>query len=521
MSAVIPVKRALFSVSDKAHIVELANGLSRLGVEIYSTGGTAKALRQAEITVTEVSDLTGFPEILDGRVKTLHPKVFGGLLGKRDKTAHAREMEKHGIPPIDLVVVNLYPFETVSADANLPEEEMLEYIDIGGSALLRAAAKNFSDVAPVCDPEDYALVLEELNTRGGLSHETRMRLAAKSFNHTAHYDAVIGGYFRQKLQAQDYPAEIALGLRKKQDLRYGENPHQKAALYAESGTHPWGVVGAKILQGKTISFNNYMDCDAAWRLVSSFASPACVIIKHNNPCGVCESESTADAFRRAYAADSQSAFGGIVGFNRSIDGETAQELSKLFLECIIAPGFHPDAREVLGKKTNLRLLEQPTLLALPYEWDIRRISGGFLIQEQDLPRPIETKTVTRRSPSAGEHLSLAFAWQVAKHVKSNAIVLARGRLTAGIGAGQMSRVDALRVAVMKMQHLQSLALNPQPLILASDGFFPFRDTVDEAAKIGVSAIIQPGGSVRDEESIAAANEHGMAMLFTSIRHFRH
>jgi phosphoribosylaminoimidazolecarboxamide formyltransferase/IMP cyclohydrolase len=521
MKKTCEIRRALISVSSKDHIVDLAHGLSEMGVEILSTGGTSKTLRQAEIRVRDVSDLTGFPEILDGRVKTLHPKVFGGLLSLRGKESHAKDMEKYEIPPIDLVVVNLYPFESICGDASLPESELLEYIDIGGSALLRAASKNYHGVAPLVDPEDYASVLEELKERGKLSVDTRRRLAAKAFGHTAHYDAVIASVFRQKAKTQEFPVEFAPGLRKKADLRYGENPHQKAALYQESGTRAWGVVGAKVLQGKQVSFNNYMDCDAAWRLVSSFSSPAAVIIKHNNPCGVAEGESLGDAFRQAYAADSLSAFGGVVGFNRAVDGEAAQEMSKLFLECVIAPGFHPEAREILGKKTNLRLLEQPTLLADPYEWDIRRISGGFLVQEQDAPRPVDMKVVSRRAPSPEELMSLAFSWQVAKHVKSNAIVLARGRVTVGIGAGQMSRIDSLKVAHMKLRVPGLDVKHPAPLVLASDGFFPFRDTVDEAAKIGVSAIIQPGGSVRDEESVNAANEHGLAMVLTSVRHFRH
>lgn len=521
MSEKLEINRALFSVWNKDQIVEFAHGLSKLGVEVLSTGGTAKSLRQAEIPLQEVSDLTGFPEILDGRVKTLHPKVFGGLLAKRGKTQHVAEMAKHGISPIDLVVVNLYPFETICADPNLPEDELLEYIDIGGSALLRAAAKNFSHVTPVCDPEDYELILEELTQTKKLGKETRQRLAAKAFGHTAHYDAVIAAHFRQKSQMNDFPTEEAPALRKKSDLRYGENAHQRAALYQESGKRAWGVVGAKILQGKAISYNNYLDCDAAWRLVAGFNSPACAVIKHNNPCGVGEAETLVEAFRRAYAADTVSAFGGIVGLNRSVDGETASELSKLFLECVIAPGFHNDAREVLAKKANLRLLEQPNLLADPFERDYRRISGGFLVQEQDLPRPVESRVVTRRAPTPEEQLSLAFAWQVVKHVKSNAIVLVRGRQTWGVGAGQMSRIDSLKVAAMKMQQQQTLSLNPLPLVLASDGFFPFRDSVDEAAKMGVAAIIQPGGSVRDEETIKAANEHNIAMLFTSVRHFRH
>jgi phosphoribosylaminoimidazolecarboxamide formyltransferase/IMP cyclohydrolase len=513
-------RRALISVWNKNQIVEFAHGLSQLGIHILSTGGTSKTLRQAEIPVQEVSDLTGFPEILDGRVKTLHPRVFGGLLGLRNKEEHTREMAQHGIPPIDMVIVNLYPFETACEDTSLPEEELFEYIDIGGSALLRAASKNFTHVAPVCDPDDYPLILEELNNCGALSLETRRRLAAKAFGHTAHYDAVIASVFRQKAGVKDFPVELTEGLRKKQDLRYGENPHQKAALYQTSGGKAWGVVGSKVLQGKQVSFNNYLDSDAAWRLVTSFSSPACVIVKHNNPCGVGEAEVQVDSFHQALATDPVSAFGGIVGFNRTVHGETALELSKLFLECVIAPGFSPEAREILAKKTNLRLLEQPTLLSDPFEWDVRCISGGFLVQEQDLHRPVETQVVTRRAPTPQEQMSLAFAWQVVKHVKSNAIVLARGRQTAGVGAGQMSRIDALKVARFKMQQTV-LPPNPSALVLASDGFFPFRDTVDEAAKMGVSAIIQPGGSVRDEETIAAANANGMAMVFTSVRHFRH
>jgi len=420
-----------------------------------------------------------------------------------------------------LVVVNLYPFETACGDERLGEEDLLEYIDIGGVSLLRAAAKNHEDVAPVCDPSDYPAVLKELSESGRLGPDTRRRLAAKAFAHTAHYDSVIAAHFRQKLGAREYPTELSVGLRKQLDLRYGENPHQKAAFYQESGMKPWGVGGAKILQGKAISFNNYLDCDAAWRLVCSFQNPACVVVKHNNPCGACEGETPADTFRRAYAADSLSAFGGIVSFNRAVDGETAQELSKYFLECVMAPSFHDEAKSVLSKKQNLRLLEQPALLADPYEWDVRKISGGYLVQDLDTNPAAEQRVVSQRAPTAEEKLSLEFAWKVAKFVKSNAIVLARGRQTVGVGAGQMSRVYSLKIAVMKMQSQQGLAVASQPLVLASDGFFPFRDTLDEAAKIGVTAVIQPGGSVRDEESVTAANEHNMAMLVTGVRHFRH
>jgi phosphoribosylaminoimidazolecarboxamide formyltransferase/IMP cyclohydrolase len=514
------VSRVLISVWNKEGLVDFAQGLTRMGVEILSTGGTSKALREAGINVRDVSDLTGFPEILDGRVKTLHPKIFGGLLGLREKDTHVQQMQQHQIAPIDLVVVNLYPFETACANPNLPDDELIEFIDIGGSALLRAASKNIDHVSPLCDPSDYATVLKELQDNGGLSRETRWRLAAKSFSHTAHYDAVIAAVLRKKAGVTDFPVELAAGLRKQTDLRYGENPHQKAPVYAESGGKPSGVVGAKILQGKQVSFNNYMDCDSAWRLVTSFNDPACVVIKHNNPCGVAEDTSAVQAFRLAYGADSLSAFGGIVGFNRPVDAESAAELAKLFLECVIAPAYSPEAREILSKKTNLRLLEQPTLTTESGEWDIRRISGGYLVQDMDQVSIQEPKLVTRRAPSAEERASLLFAWKVAKQVKSNAIVLTRGRVTAGVGAGQMSRIDSLNVAHMKLQQ-QKVGANPPPLVMASDGFFPFRDTVDAAAKMGVTAIIQPGGSMRDAESVTAADEHGIAMLVTGVRHFRH
>jgi len=514
------LRRALISVSNKEGVIELARELVSLGVDILSTGGTSQVLRQAGLSVQDVSSLTGFPEIMDGRVKTLHPKIFGGLLSLRGNESHDRDMATHGIVPIDLVVVNLYPFESVCTDRGLPEEERLEYIDIGGSTLIRAASKNFQSVACLVDPADYRATLDEWKSTGNLSVLARRKLAAKAFAHTAHYDAVIADTFRSTLETPAFPTEFAPALRKRADLRYGENPHQKAALYVESGRSPWGVAGAKVLQGKQVSYNNYLDCDAAWRLVTSFSLPAAVILKHNNPCGVALHERLAEAFRLAQGADPLSSFGGIVGFNRPVDGETAKELSTLFLECVVAPAYTPEARAVLGKKINLRLLEQPLMTGDGGEWDLRKISGGYLVQDQDHFRSVETRVVSKRVPTLEEIESLLFAWNVAKQVKSNAIVLARGPVTVGIGAGQMSRVDALNVAYMKLTQKEGAGPSG-PLVLASDGFFPFRDTLDAAARMGVTAVIQPGGSVRDEESVTAADEHGLAMVVTGVRHFRH
>lgn len=514
------VRRALLSVTDKTGIVDLAHRLSDLGAEIVSTGGTAQTLRQAEINVTEVSALTGFPEILDGRVKTLHPKVFGGLLGMPDKPEHANAMATHGISPFELIAVNLYPFEKIISGKTLDDTEIMEYIDIGGVALLRAAGKNYKHVLPICDPNDYGVVLQELQSPLGISDELRHKLAVKAFAHTAHYDAVISSYLKTRWEIKEkFSEETTIGLRKVKNLRYGENPHQEAAIYRESGKPAWGVVSAHILQGKEISFNNYLDCEAAWQAALSFTDPVCVIVKHNNPCGIAVSSSPAEAYRWALMCDPVSAFGGIVGFNRAVDRQTAEELNKLFLECVIAPHFHPEALEILKSKKNLRLLEQPTPLSAPYDLDVRRISGGYLIQDLDRPPVPDFKVVTKRQPTENEKAAIDFAWRMVKHVKSNAIILARGKQTVGIGAGQMSRIDSIKIASIKMK--QAKLDVGDSLVLASDGFFPFRDTVDEAAKIGVTAIIQPGGSIRDEESIKAADEHGIAMVFTGIRHFKH
>lgn len=521
-------KRVLISVTDKTGIVEFAHELSQRGYDIISTGGTAKALKQGEVPVREVEELTGFPEILDGRVKTLHPKVFGALLGLRDNERHRKEMAAHDIDPIDIVVVNLYPFEkVVTGERGLDEQELIEYIDIGGVTLIRAAAKNFRDVAILCDPGDYTQVLHELSNYPQIRMETKRALAAKAFAHTARYDAVISSYFRERNTDEEeiFPQEMTLGLKKIQTLRYGENPHQKAALYQESGARSvdWGVVTAKKLQGKELSYNNFLDLESAWNAVSEFQQPAAVIVKHNTPCGVALADRTAEAFRLAMACDPMSAFGGIVALNKEVDGETAQETAKIFLECIIAPGYKPEALEVFKKKENLRILQLPSFITTAArEFDVKRVSGGLLVQQKDYAQHTETRVMTKRAPTPEEMASLEFAWRVVKHVKSNAIVFSRGLQTVGLGAGQMSRVDALRVAWMKLNQQQPLILGSQkPLVLASDAFFPFRDCVDEAAKMGIAAIIQPGGSVRDADSIQAANEYGMAMVFTGMRHFRH
>ena len=524
---VTKTKRVLISVTDKTGIVEFAHELSERGYEIISTGGTAKTLKQGEVPVREVEELTGFPEILDGRVKTLHPKVFGALLGLRDNERHQREMADHDIEPIDIVVVNLYPFEKVVTGHVLDEQELIEYIDIGGVTLIRAAGKNFRDVAIICDPSDYTQVLHEISNYPQIRPQLKRDLAAKAFAHTARYDAVIASYFRERSKDDKdiFPQEMTLGLTKVQTLRYGENPHQKAALYQETGARSvdWGVVTAKKIQGKELSYNNFLDLESAWNLVSEFQGLAAVIVKHNTPCGVALADRSAEAFRLAMACDPMSAFGGIVAFNKEVDGEAAQEMAKIFLECIIAPAYSQDALDVFRKKENLRVLQLPSFITTAAkEFDLKRVSGGLLVQQKDYAQHTETRIMTKRAPTPEEMASLEFAWRVVKHVKSNAIVLARGLQTMGLGAGQMSRVDALRVAWMKLNQQQPLILgNQKPLVLASDAFFPFRDCVDEAAKMGIGAIIQPGGSMRDPDSIQAANEYGMAMVFTGMRHFRH
>jgi len=520
------ITRALISVSDKSQLVEFAHELSEMGVDLISTGGTAKSLIQAEISVTEVSQVTQFPEILDGRVKTLHPKIFGALLAKRSNLTHELQLRQHDIQNIDLVIVNLYPFARAAEQQGITDQEIVEYKEIGGVALLRAAAKNFQDITVLCDPGDYALVLAQLKEKGTVPLEIRRKLAAKAFAHTSYYDSVIARHFSDT--AAQFSREMTIGLTRQATLRYGENPHQRAALYRITGGRTWGIVGAKQLHGKELSFNNYLDMDASWETVSEFTEPACVIVKHSNPCGVAGGDTLSQAYARALACDSVSAFGGIVAFNREVDAETAEELVKMFLECVIAPGFMTDALSVLRAKKNLRLLTPHSLLAAANEMEVRQIAGGLLVQEKDNQILDGTlRPVAARKPDTEEVGALEFAWKICKHVKSNAIVLACGTQTVGVGAGQMSRIDSLRIAVQKMRaafpKVPAKTAKPETrrLVLASDAFFPFRDVIDEAAQAGVSAVIQPGGSVRDQDSIDACNEHGMAMVFTGMRHFRH
>ena len=523
----VKVKRALISVSDKSGIVELAKGLKSFNVEIVSTGGTAKALRDSNIPVIEVSELTGFPEMLDGRVKTLHPLIHGGILARRESKVHQEQVAKHKIPLIDLVVINLYPFEKVISKESFTFEEAIENIDIGGPTMVRAACKNFENVGVVVDPKDYTLILQELEQNGGLSRSTTFCLARKAFTITSSYDSAIAAYlYTQRLDntmPEKYPERLTLSFIKAQDLRYGENPHQTAAFYKEAKELKAPSISyAKQLQGKELSFNNIIDLDAALGLVMEFAGNAAVIIKHTNPCGVATSDSALlDAFMKARETDPVSAFGGIIGFNKEVDSETACEVSKNFAEAIVAPSYSSDALRIFEQKKNLRLLQVPmnikNLSETENNLDFKKVSGGILVQDKDIKDldPSNLKNPTKRKPTLDEFEALQFAWKISKYVKSNAIVYARKGQTIGIGAGQMSRVDSCKIAVMKAN------LPTKGTVLASDAFFPFRDGVDEAAKAGVTAIIQPGGSVKDEEVIAACDEHGIAMVLTGIRHFRH
>jgi phosphoribosylaminoimidazolecarboxamide formyltransferase/IMP cyclohydrolase len=517
------IKRAIVSVSDKSGVVPFARELAGLGVEILSTGGTAKTLREQGLAVTDISDYTGFPEMLDGRVKTLHPKVHGGLLGQRAKPGHVSKMKEHGILPIDLVAVNLYPFEATIAKGDCTLEEAIENIDIGGPTMLRSAAKNYPDVTVVVDPGDYEVILSELEEKGEISLETNFRLAKKVFQHTARYDGAISNYLGQIENGKKvfgFPETFTFQVKKAQELRYGENPHQKAAFYKEYTVTEPSVSNAVQLHGKELSYNNILDTDSAFETVKEFDDIATVIIKHNNPCGAAISAaSLADAYRKARDCDPVSAFGGVVGFNRVVDAETAKEMAKIFLEVVIAPGFEPEALEILKAKKDIRLLSTPPLNRACGQrgFDFRKVVGGLLVQDRDLGNvPADQwKIVTRRKPTESELKGMAFGWKVAKHVKSNAIVLVREDRTIGIGAGQMSRVDSTRLAVMKAQS------STKGTVLASDAMFPFRDGVDTGAEAGASAIIQPGGSIRDDEVIVAANEHNIAMVFTGMRHFRH
>jgi len=515
------ITRALISVSDKTGIIEFSQELAGYGVEILSTGGTAKLLREAGLTVKDVSEFTGFPEMLDGRVKTLHPKVHGGLLGMRSNPEHVAKMKEHGIENIDMVVVNLYPFEATVAKEGCHLEDAIENIDIGGPTMLRSAAKNHPDVTVLVDSNDYATVLAEMRANAGaVSAKTNFGLAVKVFQHTAAYDGAISNYLGARLgeQVEDYPATFTIQVKKAQDLRYGENPQQSAAFYVEKDIAEPCVSNAVQLQGKELSFNNIIDLDAAIETVKEFEQSAAVIIKHTNPCGVALGEAPLSAYLKARECDPVSAFGGIVGFNRQVDADTAKELTSTFLEAVIAPGYTDEALAIFTAKKNVRVMQVPLLADCTASgYDLKKVVGGLLVQGRDLGmvRAVECKVVTSRTPTDSEYEALDFAWRVCKHVKSNAIVFTSRDQTVGIGAGQMSRVDSSRIAVQK-------ALLPtRGTVLASDAFFPFRDGVDAAAEAGVTAIIQPGGSVRDEEVIQAANEHGIAMVFTGMRHFRH
>ncbi len=516
------IKRALISVSDKRGIVDFVKELSTMGVEILSTGGTAKALRDGGIEVIDVSEYTGLPEMLDGRLKTLHPKIHGGLLARRDRIEDMEALDRHGIKPIDMVVVNLYPFEDTISKEGVTLEEAIENIDIGGPTMLRAASKNYQDVAVIVDPDDYRAIIEEMRASGGnLGKETRLNLARKVFAHTARYDTLITDYLTGITEKErTFPDFFTFSMKRVSVLRYGENPQQKAALYKER-TDGLSLADAKVLQGKEMSFNNYLDAHSALLLVLEFDKKACVVVKHNNPCGVATGRTSAEAYRKAVKTDPVSAFGGVVAFNTEVDGEAAREMVDLFLEVVIAPSFTVEAFEVFSKKPNVRLLELHDILSSdkrrPGSWDMKRIAGGLLLQGWDYSQEDITalRAVTKRQPSDDELEALEFAWKVCKHVKSNAIVYALKDRTVGIGIGQTSRVYSARIGAM-LAHEQT-----DGSVAASDGFFPFRDGIDVLHEMGVTAVVQPGGSLRDDEVIKAADEHDMAMIITGVRHFRH
>lgn len=516
--------RAVISVYDKTGVVDFARSLVGLGFEIFSTGGTEALLRESGVPVRGVQELTGFPELLGGRVKTLHPAIHAGVLARRDEPEHLAELERHAIPLVDLVAVNFYPFADLVRREHPTVTDALDYIDIGGPALLRAAAKNYPHVLAVCDPRDYSSIIEELSRGDGVPQEFRRRLAARAFRHCAVYDTHIASFLRPHDEL--FPDEFTIALQKLQALRYGENPHQLAAFYAETSAQPRpiGVVGAAQLHGKQLSFNNTYDVDAAWNIVSDFSAPTVAIVKHGNPCGLSCGDDLADAYRRALATDPQSAFGGAIGTNRVVDKATALEIQEVFFEDIIAPGYTDEALAILRRKKDLRVLATNVPIGArrfadsqPQELDYKRVTGGFLVQTKDnLPENLLTRdVVTVRQPTLSELTSLLFAWRAVKHVHSNAIVLARGLQTVGIGAGQPSRVDAVDLACRKA------GPRAQGAVMASDAFFPFPDGVERAAEAGVTAVIQPGGSIRDQEVIKVANRHHMAMIFTHQRHFKH
>jgi len=517
------IQRAILSVTDKTGLVEFARRLAAMGVELVSTGGTARLLRDSGIAVQDISELTGFPEMLDGRVKTLHPKVHGGILHMRGKQEHRAAVAEHGIQPIDMVVVNLYAFEKTAARPDAQFEDVIENIDIGGPSMVRSAAKNFQDVAIVTSPADYDAIAQEMETSGGgLSLATKWRLAQRAFATTAAYDSAIASTLERiaapesdkfdMSSGEGFPQTLRLSFQKTFDLRYGENPHQKAALYSDGSGK--GVANGKQLQGKELSFNNIVDLQAAWDLAQEFEETVCAIIKHTNPCGTAAATTLVEAYKRALECDPVSAFGGVIGVNRTIDAATATEMAKLFVEAIAAPGFDDDARQIFAGKKNLRLVE---VVPGEQKWVLKNVSGGVLLQDNDV-RPLteaDLKVVSDRKPTEQEMRDLLFAWKVCKHVKSNAILYARNGQTTGVGAGQMSRVDSAKIGAMKS------VLGIKGSVAASDAFFPFPDGVEEIAKAGATAIIQPGGSVRDQEVIDAANKLELAMVMTGVRHFRH
>lgn len=513
------IKTALISVYNKDGLLDFARKLEKLGVEIIASSGTADFLRKENIKVTDISMLTKFPEILDGRVKTLHPAIHAAILAKREKK-HLEELKKHGIKPIDLVIINLYPFKEKLLE-NKSLNEMIEFIDIGGTAMIRAAAKNSEHVAIVTNIKQYSLIIEELEKKKELSIETKRMLAAEAFALTAEYDALVAKYFREKFSTERFSEKLVLAFEKIIDLRYGENPHQNAALYKEtfSENEKHSIINAKILQGKEMSFNNYLDAESAVNIVKEFKEPAAVIVKHNNPCGVAIAESIEEAFTKAYESDEVSAFGGIIALNRKCTKELAEKIVSFFNEVVIAPAFDENALEVLKQKKKVRVLELPTMdeNIKRTDFDFKKLTAGLLLQDADTQKEDEKnfECVTNKKPTKQELNDLLFAWRISKHVKSNAIVLAKDMATIGIGAGQTSRIDSLMIA------LQKAKAKAKNAVLASDGFFPFRDSIDEASKAGITAIIQPGGSLKDKEVIEAANEKRIVMLFTRIRHFKH
>jgi len=517
-----PVRRALLSVSDKSGIIELAQALNAMGVELLSTGGTAKLIAENALPVIEIADYTGFPEMMAGRVKTLHPKVHGGILGRRGIDEEV--MAEHGIKPIDLVVINLYPFQSTVANPDCSFDDAIENIDIGGPAMVRAAAKNHASVTVVVDPLDYASVLADIESNAGaVSDETRFSLAIKAFEHTASYDGAIANFFGRMVQKEEdnqFPRTINFQFQHAQSMRYGENPHQNAAFYTEAGVGEASVATAAQLLGKALSYNNIADTDAALECVKQFEQPACVIVKHANPCGVAINDNIYEAYQRAFSTDPESAFGGIIAFNRKLDAKTAQAIiDRQFVEVIIAPEVDEEASAIVSSKENVRLLRcGPWQKAAAYRLDYKRVNGGLLVQDVDAALYNKLDIVTELKPDEQQMQDLLFAWQVAKFVKSNAIIYANHNMTVGVGAGQMSRINSARIAGIKAEHAE---LTVTGSVMASDAFFPFRDGIDAAAEAGISAIIQPGGSMRDDDVIAAANEHGMSMVFTGMRHFRH